>query len=51
MKLQKNYLRDYPDLDSFLNITNDELEERIKQIGLYRNKAKNLIIMFNQLKG
>ena len=42
--------KDYPDLDAFLEITNDELEERIKQIGLYRNKSKNLILMFRQLK-
>ena len=37
-------------LDSFLTLSIDELERRIKQIGLYRNKAKNLIIMCNQLK-
>lgn len=41
---------DYPDLEAFLKIKSDELEERIKQIGLYRSKAKNLIMMFNQLK-
>ena len=28
----------------------EELEKRIKQIGLYRSKAKNLIMMCNQLK-
>ena len=28
----------------------NELEDHIKQIGLYRNKAKNLMIMCNQLK-
>ena len=40
----------YPDLDSFLTLTVEELEKRIKQIGLYRSKAKNLIMMCNQLK-
>lgn len=42
--------RDYPDLDAFLTLSVEELEERIKQIGLYRSKAKNLIMMCNQLK-
>ena len=31
-------------------MTNEELEERIRQIGLYKNKAKNIIMMCNQLK-
>lgn len=42
--------REYPDLDAFLTLSINELEERIKQIGLYRTKAKNLMIMCNQLK-
>jgi endonuclease-3 len=41
---------EYPDLDSFLNLTQEEIEERIKKIGLYRNKAKNIYIMCRQLK-
>ena len=49
-EVTKDLFRDYPDLDAFLTLTNDELEERIKQIGLYRNKSKNLILMFRQLK-
>ena len=49
-EVTESLFKDYPDLDSLLTITNEELEERIKQIGLYRNKAKNLIMMFNQLK-
>lgn len=42
--------RDYPTLDDFLNIEADELESRIRQIGLYKNKTKNLLMMFKQLK-
>lgn len=42
--------KDYPDLDAFLTLKNDELEERIKQIGLYRSKSKNIVMMCNQLK-
>ena len=49
-EVTESLFRDYPDLDAFLTITNDELEERIKQIGLYRNKSKNLILMFRQVK-
>lgn len=49
-EVTKDLFKDYPDLDSFLTVTNDELEKRIKQIGLYRNKSKNLILMFQQLK-
>jgi len=49
-EVTKDLFIDYPDLDAFLIVTNDELEDRIKQIGLYRNKSKNLILMFRQLK-
>lgn len=49
-EVTKELFKDYPDLDSFLTITNEELEKRIKQIGLYRNKSKNLVLMFQQLK-
>lgn len=49
-EVTESLFKDYPDVDSFLKITNDELEERIKQIGLYRNKSKNLILMVRQLK-
>jgi endonuclease III len=49
-EVTKDLFNDYKDLDDFLTITNEELEERIKQIGLYRNKSKNLILMFRQLK-
>lgn len=49
-EVTKDLFKEYPDLDSFLKLTNEELEERIKQIGLYRNKAKNLVLMCRQLK-
>ena len=49
-EVTESLFKDYSDLDAFLTITNDELEERIKQIGLYRNKARNLVLMFRQLK-
>lgn len=49
-EVTETLFRDYPDLESFLTLENDELEERIKQIGLYRSKSKNIIMMCNQLK-
>ena len=48
-EITETLFRDYPDLDAFLTLTNEELEERIRQIGLYKSKAKNLIMMCNQL--
>ncbi|MGL5150484.1 MAG: endonuclease III [Clostridium sp.] len=42
--------KEYPDLEGFSKLNNEELEEKIKQIGLYRNKAKNLVLMCQQLK-
>ena len=49
-EVTESLFRDYPDVDAFLTLSIDELEERIKQIGLYRSKAKNILIMCNQLK-
>ena len=49
-EITETLFRDYPDLDAFLTLSINELEDRIKQIGLYRSKAKNLMIMCNQLK-
>ena len=49
-EVTESLFREYPDLDAFLTLSIDELEERIKQIGLYRSKAKNIMIMCNQLK-
>ena len=49
-EVTKDLFKQYPDVDSFLTMSINELEDRIKQIGLYRTKAKNLMIMCNQLK-
>jgi endonuclease-3 len=48
-KVTESLFRDYPDLNSFLMISNEELEDRIREIGLYRNKTRNIILMCNQL--
>lgn len=49
-EVTEELFREYPDVDSFLALTQEELENKIKTIGLYRNKSKNLITMCNQLK-
>lgn len=41
---------EYPDLDSFLTLTREELEGKIKSIGLYRSKSKNIMNMCMTLK-
>lgn len=49
-EVTETLFRDYSDVDSFIKLTQAELEERIRTIGLYRNKAKNLLMMCRQLK-
>ena len=49
-EVTKDLFEKYPTVDDFLEISQEELEERIKQIGLYRNKAKNIMMMCRQLK-
>jgi len=36
--------RDYPDAESFLKLTQQELENKIKSIGLFRSKARNILL-------
>ena len=49
-EVTEDLFKEYPDVDAFLTLSIDELENKIKQIGLYRSKAKNILIMCNQLK-
>ncbi|HEX9059422.1 MAG TPA: endonuclease III [Clostridia bacterium] len=39
----------YPSLKEFLGLSQEELMEEIKEIGLYRNKSKNILEMCNDL--
>ena len=39
----KDLFPDYPDAKSFLSLSVTELEEKIKTVGLYKTKAKNII--------
>lgn len=49
-QVTESLFKDYPDVDSFLNISLEELENRIRKIGLYKNKSKNLLAMSKKLK-
>lgn len=49
-KVTEELYMQYPDLESFLQLSQDEIEEKIKKIGLYKNKSKNLYLMFRELK-
>lgn len=42
-KVTRNLFEEYPDARSLLKLSPEELEKKIKQIGLYRNKAKNIL--------
>ncbi|WP_432665724.1 endonuclease III [Wukongibacter baidiensis] len=46
----KTLFVEYPDLDSFLTLSREELENKIKSIGLYRSKSKHLMNMCIALK-
>lgn len=48
-QVTETLFKDYPDVYSMRKATQEELEERLKTIGLFRNKAKNLMMMCEQL--
>jgi endonuclease-3 len=49
-KVTEDLYKQYPDLDSFLKLSQEEIEEKIRQIGLYKNKAKNIYKMLRVLR-
>lgn len=44
-EVTKELFKQYKTPEDFLTLTQAELEEKIKKIGLYRNKAKNILQM------
>ncbi|MGL5634520.1 MAG: endonuclease III [Sarcina sp.] len=48
-QVTETLFKDYPDVYAMREATQEELENRLKTIGLYRNKAKNLMMMCEQL--
>ncbi|HBC30051.1 MAG TPA: endonuclease III [Clostridiales bacterium] len=49
-KVTEELYMQYPDLDSFLTLSQEEIELKIKKIGLYKNKSKNIYNMLRVLK-
>ncbi|WP_326908783.1 endonuclease III [Sedimentibacter sp. MB31-C6] len=49
-KVTMELYKQYPDLDSFLTLSKEEIEISIKKIGLYKNKANNIYNMCRELK-
>lgn len=45
----KELYKEYPDLASFLKLSQEEIEEKIKKIGLYKNKSRNIYNMCREL--
>ena len=41
--------KEYPDLNSFLKLSQEEIEKKIKKIGIYKNKSKNIYNMIRVL--
>nr|WP_312578558.1 endonuclease III [Sedimentibacter sp.] len=48
-KVTEELYKEYPDVESFLTLTQEELENKIKKIGLYKNKSKNIYNMCREL--
>jgi endonuclease-3 len=49
-KVTEELYMQYPDLDSFLTLSQEEIELKIKKIGLFKNKSKNIYNMLRVLK-
>ena len=49
-KVTVDLYKEYPDLESFLKLTQEEIEGKVKKIGLYKNKSKNIYKMCRELK-
>jgi len=41
-KVTKNLYKEYPDLKSLLKLSIEEIQENIREIGIYKNKSKNI---------
>ncbi len=42
--------KDFPDLEKFLTLSQDEIAEKIKKIGIYKNKSKSIFNLCRELK-
>ncbi len=46
----KDLYKEYPDLEAFYSLSLNEIENKIKKIGLYKNKAKSIYKLCRELK-
>lgn len=46
----KDLYQEYPDLSAFSKLSIEEIEEKIKKIGLYRNKSKSIYNLCKELE-
>ncbi|HBH13153.1 MAG: Endonuclease III [Clostridiales bacterium 38_11] len=49
-KLTTNLFQDYPDLEAFLELSEMDINEKIREIGLYKSKSKNIYRLCRILK-
>ncbi|ABS34515.1 endonuclease III [Clostridium botulinum] len=49
-EITKELFKEYSTPKDFLKLTREELEEKIKKIGLYRNKSKNILLLCKELE-
>jgi len=49
-KVTLGLFEEYPDLDSFLTLELEDIEEKIRKIGLYKNKSKSIYKLCRLLK-
>ena len=48
-RVTETLFQECPDLDHFLSLSQEELEEAIRSLGFYRTKARNLYLLFRVL--
>lgn len=48
-EVTKELFKEYNTPEKFLNLSQGELEEKIRKIGLYKNKAKNILLLCRSL--
>ena len=49
-KVTKNLYEKYPDLEALLGLSREEIQENIREIGIYKNKSKNIYKLLRIIK-
>ncbi|MDW7668644.1 MAG: endonuclease III [Bacillota bacterium] len=49
-KVTKELYKKYPDLKSLLELSREEIQENIREIGIYKNKSKNIYKLLRIIK-